>query len=144
MSDPRGPATPPGGGGSPKAIVLAHGTVAEALVAAVDLITGRGDRFSPLSNQNLGAAEIDALLRERVDALGARVIFTDLPAGSCNFAACRLLKDKPGLMVVTGVNLPALLQFATRDTGSDADAVAAAVERGGSALRLLTGRPSAH
>ncbi len=142
MSDTATPATRPGA--APKAIVLAHGNVAEALVAGVDLITGRGDRFFPLSNQNLGAAEIDALLRERVGALGARVIFTDLPAGSCNFAACRLLKDRPGLMVVTGVNLPALLQFATRDTASDADAVAAAVERGGSALRLLTGRPSAH
>jgi N-acetylgalactosamine PTS system EIIA component len=144
MSDTANPATPPGAMAGPKAIVLAHGDVAEALVAAVELITGRGDRFSPLSNQNLGAAEIDALLRERVDALGAHVIFTDLPAGSCNFAACRLLKDRPGLMVVTGVNLPALLQFATRDTVSDADAVAAAVAAGGSALRQLTGRPSAH
>src|SRR6185437_16394047 len=92
MSDNDNPPTPAGVSGSePKAIVLAHGNVAQALVAAVDLITGRGDRFSPLSNQDLGAAEIDALLRERVAALGARVIFTDLPAGSCNFAACRLL-----------------------------------------------------
>lgn len=145
MSDDNSPPTPAGAsGGEPKAIVLAHGNVAQALVAAVHLITGRGDRFSPLSNQDLGAAEIDALLRERVDALGARVIFTDLPAGSCNFAACRLLKDRPGLIVVTGVNLPALLQFATRGAVSDADAVAEAVERGGSALRVLTGRPRAN
>ncbi|MGH7646680.1 MAG: PTS sugar transporter subunit IIA [Gemmatimonadaceae bacterium] len=142
MSDTKNPPTP--AGVSPQAIVLAHGDVADALVAAVDLITGRGDRFSPLSNQNLGAAEIDALLRERVDALGAHVIFTDLPAGSCNFAACRLLKDRPDLIVVTGVNLPALLQYATRDTVSDAEAIADAVERGGSALRVLRGRPSAH
>ncbi|HSC30904.1 MAG TPA: hypothetical protein VLD17_04210 [Gemmatimonadaceae bacterium] len=139
MSETVRPPTP-----GPKAIVLAHGTVAEALVAAVDLITGRGDRFSPLSNQNLGAAQIDALLRERIDALGARVIFTDLPAGSCNFAACRVLKDRPDLIVVTGVNLPALLQYATRDGVSDAEAIAAAVERGGSALRVLTGRPRAN
>lgn len=140
MSDNPSSPTP----ASPQAIVLAHGDVARAMVAAVELITGRGDRFSPLSNQNLGAAEIDALLRERVDALGAKVIFTDLPAGSCNFAACRLLKDRPGLIVVTGVNLPALLQYATRGTSSDADAVAEAVARGGSALRILTGRPSAN
>lgn len=140
MNETASPPTPAG----PKAIVLAHGTVAEALVAAVDLITGRGDRFSPLSNQNLAAAQIDALLRERIDALGARVIFTDLPAGSCNFAACRVLKDRPDLIVVTGVNLPALLQYALRDGVSDADAIAAAVERGGSALRVLTGRPRAN
>ncbi|HEY7877377.1 MAG TPA: hypothetical protein VIC55_04090, partial [Gemmatimonadaceae bacterium] len=78
---------------APKAIVLAHGDLAAAFVAAVDLITGRGDRFEPLSNRGLGSAEIDEMLRERVHALGANVVFTDLPAGSCNFAACRLLKD---------------------------------------------------
>ena len=126
---------------APKAIVLAHGDIAAALVTAVDLITGRGEVFEPLSNRGLGAAEIDALLRERVDALGARVVFTDLPAGSCNFAACRVLRDRPGLIVVTGVNLPTLLQFATRGDASDADAVTAAVARGSGALRVLTGPP---
>ena len=126
---------------APKAIVLAHGDIAAALVTAVDLITGRGEVFEPLSNRGLGAAEIDALLRERVDALGARVVFTALPAGSCNFAACRVLRDRPGLIVVTGVNLPTLLQFATRGDASDADAVTAAVARGSGALRVLTGPP---
>lgn len=125
----------------PKAIVLAHGDLAAALVAAVDLITGRGDRFEPLSNRGLGAAEIDALLRERVNALGARVVFTDLPAGSCNFAACRLLRDRGDLIVVTGVNLTTLLQFATRADAPNADAVATAVARGSGALRVLSGPP---
>jgi mannose/fructose-specific phosphotransferase system component IIA len=126
-----------------KAIVLAHGDVAQALVAAVELITGRGALFEPLSNRGLGAAEIDALLRERVDALGVHVVFTDLPAGSCNFAACRVLRDRPGLQVVTGVNLPVLLHFATSGDLAEADAVAAAVSRGAGALRVLSGPPRA-
>lgn len=128
---------------APKAIVLAHGDLATALVAAVELITGRGDRFEPLSNSGLGAAEIDALLRERVAALGAHVVFTDLPAGSCNFAACRLLRERSDLVVVTGVNLTTLLQYATRGEGSETDAVAAAVARGAGALRVLGGPPRA-
>ena len=121
------------------AIVLAHGDLAAALVAAVQLITGRGDRFVPLSNQGLGSAEIDALLRERVQATGARVVFTDLPAGSCSIAAVRMLRERSGLSVVTGVNLPALLQYVTRVDGSDETAASAAAERGSAAIRMLSG-----
>lgn len=125
------------------AIVLAHGDLAAALVSAVQLITGRGDRFVPLSNTGLGAAEIDALLREKVEATGASVVFTDMPAGSCSIAAVRMLRERPGLTVVTGVNLPALLHFATcgEANGATAAAASAAAERGSAALRALGGTP---
>ena len=126
------------------AIVLAHGDLAEALVSAVQLITGRADRLIPLSNRGLGAAEIDALLRTRVQETGASVVFTDMPAGSCSIAAVRMLRERPGLTVVTGVNLPALLHFATCGDaagGNASAAAAAAAERGGAAVRALTGSP---
>lgn len=126
---------------APVGIVLAHGDLAAALVGAVELITGRGGRLAPLSNRGLGAAEIEELLRATVASTGARVIFTDLPAGSCNFAAFRLLKERGDIIVITGVNLPALLQFATRDDVPPEEAAAAAVERGTATLRLLAGTP---
>ncbi|HEX6535439.1 MAG TPA: hypothetical protein VF041_12655 [Gemmatimonadaceae bacterium] len=126
------------------AIVLAHGELAAGLVSAVHQITGRGDRFLALSNTGLGTREIEALLRERLDATGARVIFTDLPAGSCNFAACRLLRERADLVVVTGVNLPALLHYATHDAVPEPDAAAAAAARGTTALTVLTGSPREH
>jgi PTS system N-acetylgalactosamine-specific IIA component len=126
------------------AIVIGHGEIAAGLVSAVQLITGRGDRLIPLSNRGLGTAEIEALLREQIEATGARVIFTDLPAGSCNFAACHLLKWRDDLVVVTGVNLPALLHFATQGELPAGDAAAQAAERGSAALRLFTGTLRAH
>jgi mannose/fructose-specific phosphotransferase system component IIA len=77
-------------------------------------------------------------------------VFTDLPAGSCNFAACRLLRVRPDIIVVTGANLPALLHFATSGVAPDADgsegegadiAVAEeAVRRGAAAMRVLRGK----
>ncbi len=123
------------------AVVLGHGQLAHGLVSAVHAITGLGSRFLPLSNDGLGAAEIEARLREALDATGARVIFTDLPAGSCNFAACRLLRDRRDVVVVTGANLPALLHFAMHGAAAPTDAAAEAAERGTASVRLLTGTP---
>lgn len=131
------------------AIVLGHGQLAYGLVSAAELITGIHDRFIALSNDGLGTAEIEALLRERTEATGARVIFTDLPAGSCNFAACRLLRVRPDIVVVTGVNLPALLYFATHGEAPPSDSVEPAsyraaeeaAARGAAAMRFLRGKP---
>jgi mannose/fructose-specific phosphotransferase system component IIA len=131
------------------AIVLGHGQVADGLVSAVERITGIHDRFIALSNDGLGASEIEALLRERMEATGARVVFTDLPAGSCNFAACKLLRVRPDIVVVTGVNLPALLHFATYseapagigEASAAHRAAEEAAERGAAAMRFLRGKP---
>lgn len=126
------------------AIVVAHGDLAAGLVAAVELITGLGHRFIPLSNAGLGAADIEAMLKAQIERSGARVVFTDLPAGSCNMAACRLLRWRPDLVVVTAVNLPVLLHFASRTDVPAPDAAREAAERGSAALRVLTSPARGH
>ena len=119
------------------AIVIAHGDLASGMVSAVQQITGRGERLVPLSNSGMDAAEMEAKLRELLDRTGARLIFTDLPAGSCNFVACRLLKERRDLVVVTGVNLPTLLHFAMHDQLPPRDVAEQAVQRGAPALRVI-------
>lgn len=118
------------------AIVAGHGRLAEGLVSAVNMITGRGGSLCALSNEGLGAAEVGEALARAVAATGANVVFTDLPAGSCTLAARRLQRDHKDLFVVTGVNLPMLLEFVMHD-GGDAAAVATAIERGREHVRLL-------
>jgi mannose/fructose-specific phosphotransferase system component IIA len=125
---------------APTAIVIAHGDLAAGLVSAVEQITGRGELFIPLSNSGMSASEMEAKLRELLDRTGARSIFTDLPAGSCNFVACRLLKERPELVVVTGVNLPTLLHFATHDELPTRELADQAVQRGAPALRVIGGK----
>jgi PTS system N-acetylgalactosamine-specific IIA component len=119
-----------------RAIVAAHASLAEGLVAAVEVITGRAGVLRALSNTGLGAQDIRAAIAGALDETGAHVVFTDLPAGSCALAARRLLRERAGLSLVTGVNLPMLLEFAVRDDES-ADAVAAAVARGREHVHLL-------
>ncbi len=118
---------------APRAIVAGHGAFASGVISAVEQIAGLGALFVAVSNTGLSPAGLDAALREALAASGARVIFTDLPAGSCTMAARRIARTDPGLVVVTGVALPTLLSFAC---GAD---VASATERGREAIGLVEG-----
>lgn len=121
-------------------IVLAHGQLAAGLVSAVEQITGMGDRFIAMSNSGMSGAELEQKLRALVEQTGAKVVFTDLPAGSCNIAAFRLLRDRE-VIVVSGVNLPTLLHFVTHPQLSPEEAATEAVERGAPTLRVTLGTP---
>ena len=118
---------------APRAVLAGHGDFASGLASAVTQITGVADAFTLLSNRSLGADEILDALRTAVDAHGIRVVFTDLPAGSCTFAARRLQRERPELVLVTGVNLATLLDFVF---SGDAESVAGAVEKGRAALAV--------
>ena len=121
---------------SVRAIVAGHGKFAPGLVSAVEVITGRGAMLCALSNEGFSAADVTAALSAALDETGARVVFTDLPAGSCTLAAGRLQRDRADLIVVIGVNLPMLLEFVLRDGDVGTD-VSAAVERGREHARVL-------
>lgn len=113
-----------------RAIVAGHGSFAPGLISAVDQITGRGDRFVPMTNSGLCLEDIQGMLGRVLDETGATVIFTDLPAGSCTMAVRRLLRERPGVRLVTGVNLSLLLDFAMQEAPTDVGAMlTAAVDR---------------
>jgi N-acetylgalactosamine PTS system EIIA component len=116
-----------------RAIVAGHGTFAEGVLSAVSQIGGRSDLFVALSNAGLGAAEIVEVLRAQLDETGAKVIFTDLPAGSWTIAARRLLRERSDLVLVTGTNLATLLDFSFHE-GVAAEAARHAAEKGRAAL----------
>ena len=134
------------------AIVAGHGDFAAGIVSAVAQITGRGGLMVPITNRGLGAGDIEALLRDAASSARVRVIFTDLPAGSCTIAARRLLRDRPDLSLVTGANLPTVLDYVLAADCADASAQDAdseasqrlvhAVERGRGAL-MQVGAPKA-
>ncbi len=113
-----------------RAIVAGHGSFATGVVSAVEQITGRGDAFCTISNAGLCLDDIQQALAAALDESGARVIFTDLPAGSCTMAVRRLVRARPGVVLVTGINLSVLLDFAMQDESDPVVAAHAALERG--------------
>ena len=121
-----------------RAVVAGHGELAAGLVSAVAQITGRQAALVPLSNRGLSGASLEELLRAEVEQ-GARVIFTDLPGGSWTLAARRVMRGRTDVVLVTGVNLAALLDYVMQTDATSASAVHAA-EKGRAAI-VVTGAP---
>jgi len=97
--------------GSVHGSVLAHGTMAAGLVDAVRQITGLDESvLVPVSNRGLSPEALADEVRKNVR--GPTIVFTDLQSGSCGFAARRYCLDIPDLVIISGVNLPVLLEFA--------------------------------
>jgi mannose/fructose-specific phosphotransferase system component IIA len=94
-----------------RGVVLAHGQMAQGLVDAVAQIAGvSGDFLTGVSNKGVGP---EALADQVCGLAGSEpmVVFTDLVSGSCGFAARRCVKDNGHIAVISGVNLPMLLEF---------------------------------
>ena len=92
-------------------VVVAHENLAEGLVGAVRQIAGASpEALTAVSNSGLGRDALCAAIREAFTGK-RRIIFTDLPAGSCHLAAMLVAREEPDVAVVTGVNLPMLLDF---------------------------------
>lgn len=126
----------------PRALVAGHADFAAGLVSAVEAISGRGALLIPIQVRGLSGEDIELLLRESVIAHDARVLFTDLQAGSCTMAARRMMRALPGITLVAGANLPMLLAFVLSRNASAADAAAEAAERGRAAVTVHSGTPA--
>ncbi len=93
------------------AVVAGHGRFADGLISAVEQITGRGAAFVAVSNTGLAPAELEKRVDLALDQSGARVVFTDLPAGSCTMATRRLQRVRNDVVLVTGANVCVLMEF---------------------------------
>ena len=122
-----------------RALVAGHADFAAGLISAVEAVTGRGEMLEPIQVMGLCGEDIQQLLTERLRATGALVIFTDLQAGSCTMAARRLLRDAPHVVLVSGTNLPMLLDFVMSSATNTHDAARTAVDRARSAIAAYGG-----
>ena len=122
-----------------RALVAGHAEFAAGLISAVQMITGRGELLVPIQVTGLCGDDIEKLLRDTFEETKAQVIFTDLSAGSCTMAARRVQRALPGVVLVAGANLPMLLDFVLSRHATDAEAAAAAAERGRTAVSVHGG-----
>lgn len=122
------------------AILIGHGEFSAGLASAVGQITGMADRLVSMSNTGMAPTDIESALRSQVEATGARVIFTDLPAGSATLAARRVARDLPEIVLVSGVNLATLLDFVCSSAPSPGEAARGAAERGRASIVVLEPR----
>jgi mannose/fructose-specific phosphotransferase system component IIA len=119
-----------------RGIVVAHGSLAAALVGEVERISGERDILIPVSNSASGPEEIERRVAEAIGS-GPAVVFVDMPCGSCFFASMRMARNREDVRVVTGVNLPMLLDFISHRSLPPADGAARAAGKGSDAIRQV-------
>jgi mannose/fructose-specific phosphotransferase system component IIA len=119
----------------PTGIVLAHGDMAAGLVDAVRRIAGSSaDVLVAISNDGKSPDDLRTEIAGVAEG-GPAVVFVDLQAGSCCTAAlasCRACADR---VVVTGVNLPMLLDFVFNRSLPFDELVARLVDRAREAIK---------
>lgn len=120
-----------------RAVVVGHGAFAEGLISAVAQISGMGEKLIGISNTGMSPTDIEAAIRSPLETLGVRVIFTDLPSGSATLAARRVMRNAPGVVLVSGVNLATLLDFVFTSCPTASEAARAAAERGRASLIVV-------
>ena len=125
-----------------RALVAGHADFAAGMVSAVQQITGQGAALLPIQVRDLCGDDIQRLLYDTMMTTGARVIFTDLQAGSCTMAARRVLRELGDGVLVAGTNLPMLLDFALSSNANAAEAATSAAERGRTAVTVHSGTPA--
>lgn len=94
-----------------RGLVVSHASLAEGMVRSVRQIAGVEDEaLSAVSNDGCSPESLQARVRDALGS-GPGIVFTDMPSGSCAFAARRITADRADVAVVCGVNLPMLLDF---------------------------------
>jgi mannose/fructose-specific phosphotransferase system component IIA len=120
-----------------RGIVVAHADLARALIEAVDRIVGLGqETLQAVSNEGMGPGGIRQALEE-IAGEGPAILFTDLREGSCGMAARHLCMGREDHVLVTGVNLPMLLDFALNRDRPLEELVERVVERGRRAVQRI-------
>jgi mannose/fructose-specific phosphotransferase system component IIA len=113
-----------------RGIVVAHGAMAEGLVDATRRITGvEEEALIAVSNRGLSPGTLAEQVR-RAAGEDTAIVFTDLPSGSCGFAARLVARESARLVTICGVNLAMLLEFATHRQLPLSELVPRLIEKG--------------
>lgn len=117
-----------------RGVVVCHGELAAALVAAAEQISGVKGVLVPVSNNGCNRDSLEERIGAAVGGEPA-VVFVDMASGSCLFAVLHRLRARPSVGVVTGVNLPMLVDFVFHRAAPAAAATERAIAKGGEAIK---------
>ena len=124
-------------------IVVSHGTMAEGMLNAAGMIVGPLDDILPVSLKEADAVE-DLMGRiaqavDQVDSGDGVLILVDAFGASPFNAGARLALARPKIEVISGMNLPMLMELAISREGMNLDElVKIALEAGTTSIRTLS------
>lgn len=124
-------------------VVVSHGNMAEGMIDAARMIVGEMEGVATVSLKESDAVE-DLISRietavDEVDQGEGALILVDAFGASPFNASARLAMNRKNVEVVSGMNLPMLLELAVQREGQDLGAVTQiALETGAASIRTLS------
>ena len=126
------------------ALLVMHADLAAALMRAAEQLYGPVDDVSVLTNEGLSRDDLERAIEDRVAAWEhGGLVFTDVWGGSCHQCGASAARGRGEVVVVTGLNLPTLIDYLhNRDQYAANDLAERLLKKGQDSIRLQRGQPS--
>ena len=94
------------------ALLVMHADLASALLRAAEQVYGPIDGVTVLSNEGLSREALEQRIVETVGVWeSGGLVLTDFWGGSCHLCGASVARGRGELVIVTGINLPLLLDY---------------------------------
>ena len=120
------------------ALLVMHADLSAALMRAATQVYGPVEGIETLSNEGLSRDDLEAAIVARVAQWPAGgLVLTDIFGGSCYLCGAKAARMHNDVIVVSGLNLPILLDYLhNRDAYSARDLAERLKQKGQSSIRL--------
>jgi len=114
------------------ALLVTHADLGAALLRAASGIYGPVEDVAVLSNEGLSREQLEDRIASQVSGwTQGGLILTDFWGGSCHICGVAATRDRGHIVVVTGLNLPLLLDYLHNRDTTDPSALADRLHRKG-------------
>ncbi len=126
------------------ALLVMHSDLAAALLRAAEKVYGPVDGVEVLSNEGLSREDLEqAIVRRIEDWRDGGLVLTDFWGGSCHICGVAAARGHGDVVVVTGINLPVLLDyFHNRDAYGPLALADRLQRKGRDSIRMHHGQPA--
>ncbi len=126
------------------ALVVTHADLAQALVRAAERVVGTIEDVTLLSNEGLSRDDLERAIEASVQSWSAGgLLLTDFWGGSCHTCGASALRRHGEVAIVTGVNLPLLLDYLhNRDRLPVGELAERLQQKGRESIRVQRGTPA--
>lgn len=126
------------------ALIVTHADLAQALVRAAERVVGPFEDVTLLSNEGLSRDQLEQAIEAHVQGWpGGGLLLTDFWGGSCHTCGASALRRHGEVAIVTGVNLPLLLDYLhNRDRFSVGELAERLQQKGRDSIRVQRGTPA--
>jgi len=126
------------------ALIVTHADLAQALVRAAERVVGRIEDVTLLSNEGLSRDDLEDAIEASIQGwTHGGLLLTDFWGGSCHTCGASAARRHGELVIVTGINLPLLLDYLyNRDRLSAPELAERLQQKGRDSIRVQRGVPA--